>query len=138
MPVTPPSRVLAIDAASPAAAAEYFQRMRLSCETDPFDVHHDQREGAADFVLVDARTSDAHAAEHLPGALSLPHAELTEDVIATLDRDRVHVTYGWGPACNAGTRAAALLALSGIRVKEMIGGLEYWKRAGYVTEGHVH
>ncbi|MEU5696232.1 LuxR C-terminal-related transcriptional regulator, partial [Actinosynnema sp. NPDC020468] len=40
-------------------------------------------------------------------------ADITEDVVAMLDRDSVYVTYGWGPACNAGTRVAELRALAG-------------------------
>jgi hypothetical protein len=30
-----------------------------------------------------------------------------------------------------------LLAELGFRVKEMIGGIEYWKREGYATEGEL-
>jgi 3-mercaptopyruvate sulfurtransferase SseA len=40
------------------------------------------------------------------------------------------VTYCWGPGCNGGTRAALVLALQGFRVREMIGGFEYWAREG--------
>ncbi|MEU5696340.1 rhodanese-like domain-containing protein [Actinosynnema sp. NPDC020468] len=133
---TADSRVLAFPAADPADALAYFRRVRLSCETDPFDVHHDLAAGVPGIVLIDARTADAYRAEHLPESRSLPHADITEDVVAMLDRDSVYVTYGWGPACNAGTRAAAALAAAGLRVKEMIGGLEYWKRV-YSTEGDL-
>jgi rhodanese-related sulfurtransferase len=38
-----------------------------------------------------------------------------------------------GPGCNGSTRAAARLAALGFQVKELIGGLEYWKREGYPT-----
>jgi 3-mercaptopyruvate sulfurtransferase SseA len=44
------------------------------------------------------------------------------------------VVYCWGPGCNGSTRAALELALLGYRVKEMIGGYEYWVREGYPTE----
>lgn len=127
------SRVLATPAADPPAAVEYFHR-RLSCETDPFDVYHDLTAGVTGVVLVDARKAAAYRQERLPGAVNLPHEEITEATLTTLDRDQVYVTYGWGPACNAGTRAAAKLAAAGLRVKELIGGLEYWQRKEYPTE----
>ena len=37
----------------------------------------------------------------------------------------------WDPGCNAGAKGAERLAALGFRVKEMIGGFEYWKRNGY-------
>jgi rhodanese-related sulfurtransferase len=53
------------------------------------------------------------------------------------DDDRVRrdetvqvVTYCWGPGCNGATRAALEFARLGYRVKEMIGGFEYWVREG--------
>jgi rhodanese-related sulfurtransferase len=47
----------------------------------------------------------------------------------------VVVTYCWGPGCNAATKGAARLAALGFRVKEMIGGIEYWRREGHPVEG---
>jgi rhodanese-related sulfurtransferase len=44
------------------------------------------------------------------------------------------VTYCWGPGCNGATRAALALALLGFRVREMIGGFEYWAREGLAVE----
>jgi rhodanese-related sulfurtransferase len=120
------SRVLAIPTVDPQVATEYFQRMRLSCETDSFDVHHDVTAEVGGFVLVDARkAAAAYRQERLPGARTLPHEEITGADLAALDRAPVYITYGRGPASNAGTRAAPKLA---------IGGLEYWKRADYSTE----
>ncbi|MFE5737948.1 rhodanese-like domain-containing protein [Streptomyces celluloflavus] len=39
--------------------------------------------------------------------------------------------YCWGPGCDGATRAALALARLGYRVKEMLGGIEYWIREGY-------
>lgn len=130
---SPESRVLAVPAADPAEALGYFAGLRLACETDPFDVHQDLSSGVDGFVLIDTRQAAAHREESLPGARSIPHADLTEALLETLDPAPLYVTYGWGPACNGGTRAAAKLAAAGFRVKEMIGGLEYWKRQSYPT-----
>ncbi|MEV4945522.1 rhodanese-like domain-containing protein [Streptomyces sp. NPDC053755] len=129
----PGSRVLGVPAAAPETALGYFLTARLACETDPYDVHHDLTAGVTGFVLVDARSTAAYEEECLPGALGLPHADLTDAVLRGLDPGPVYVTYGWGPACNAGSRAAATLAAAGFRVKEMIGGLEYWKRQNHPT-----
>ncbi|GAA4684329.1 hypothetical protein GCM10023347_44230 [Streptomyces chumphonensis] len=129
------SRTLGTPPAAPERAVAYFQQTRLACETDPYDVHHDLDTEAGGFVLIDARRPEAYAREHLPGAVSLPHQDITAETTAGLDPDVPCVTYGWGPACNGGTRAAAKLAALGFRVKEMIGGVEYWKRGGYPTQG---
>ncbi|EST31256.1 hypothetical protein N566_20845 [Streptomycetaceae bacterium MP113-05] len=128
-----PSRVLAVPAAGPRAAHDYFHGIRLACETDPYDVYHDMSAGVSGIVLADARKEPDHREETLPGALSLPHDALTAAVCAGLDPEPLYVTFGWGPGCNAGTSAAAALAAAGLRVKEMIGGLEYWKRQNHPT-----
>lgn len=125
--------MLAVPAAEPDPALEYFLRARLSCETDPYDVHHDLSDGVAGFLVIDARQASAYREECLPGALGIPHTEMTAESLGGLDPEPLYVTYGWGPACNAGTKAAVKLAAAGFRVKEMIGGLEYWKRQGYPT-----
>lgn len=127
------SRVLALPAAAPDAAYAYFLGYRLSCETDPYDVYHDVSSGITEFILVDARAKDSYEEECLPGARNLPHEDITDETLRGLDRTRVFVTYGWGPGCNAGSKAAAKLAAAGFRVKEMIGGLEYWKRQDFPT-----
>ena len=51
---------------------------RLAVETDAADVAAALADGPPDFVLVDARSRDAYARGHLPGAISLPHAEIDE------------------------------------------------------------
>ncbi|GAA4101700.1 rhodanese-like domain-containing protein [Streptomyces hundungensis] len=129
-----PSRVLGIAPAAPERAQEYFQDLRLACETDPYDVHHDLAEGARGVVVLDVRRAAAYADEHVRGARSLPHQDICSETVKSLAPEPVYVVYGWGPACNGGVRAAAKLSALGFRVKEMIGGFEYWQRAGYPTE----
>lgn len=127
------SRVSAVPPAGAPLAARHFAA-RLELETDPSDVWADLLAGTAEFVLIDARSPDAYRTGHLQGAVNLPHADIDEASVADLDRDRLHVTYCWSPACNAATRAAAQLATHGIRVKEMLGGIEYWHREGFPVE----
>ncbi len=47
----------------------------------------------------------------------------------------VIVTYCDGIGCNASTKGALTMARLDFRVKELIGGLEWWKRDGHPTEG---
>lgn len=118
-------------AADPPAAYAHFAG-RLAVETDPADVWAALQAGTPDFTLVDARDAGAYREAHLPGAVSLPHAGITAATAAALPPGLL-VTYCWGPACNAATKAAAALAGHGRQVKEMIGGIEYWIREGRPT-----
>src|SRR5829696_5858709 len=111
----------------------HFER-RLAFETDAADVAAELAAGTADYTLVDCRSRAAFAKAHLPGAVSLPHAEMDERSIAALPAGPV-VTYCWGPACNAATKGAAKLAAAGCEVREMLGGFEYWVREGHPVEG---
>lgn len=113
----------------PAAAAAHFA-LRLAVETDVSDVHAALGTQSPGFVLVDSRSREAWEQGHVPGAVHLPGAEIPERAAAELDPAVPVVTYCWGPGCNGATRAAMRLALLGYRVREMIGGFEYWAREG--------
>lgn len=119
---------------TPDDARRYFEE-RLAFQTDPSDVHHDLESGVADFVIVDARQAEAHAACRIPGALHLPHGRIRASTTSHLDPDTLIITYCWGPGCNGSTKAAAYLSALGFKVREMIGGIEYWRREGYAVEG---
>ncbi|RBY92437.1 rhodanese-like domain-containing protein [Blastococcus sp. TBT05-19] len=124
---------------APADAAAHFAH-RLAVETDVSDVHAALESGRPGFVLLDSRGDDAWRQGHLPGAVHLPGREIATRAPLELDRDVPVVTYCWGPGCNGATRAALALALLGFRVREMIGGFEYWAREGLpvATAGGVH
>lgn len=128
--------VLQTPAADPALAHEHFAR-RLAVETDPADVHADLVAHPDDpgFVLVDARSRSAYAAEHLPGAINLLAAEIDERSLSRLPTGVLVVTYCWSVSCNASTKAAAALTALGVPAKEMIGGIAAWKAEGFPTEG---
>ena len=53
--------------------ARSFFAARLAFQTDVSDVHA-ALDGAAPFVLVDARSRLAFAQGHIPGARNVPHA----------------------------------------------------------------
>lgn len=121
-------------AAPPAEAQRHFLA-RLSVETDPSDLVHDLTRGTGRLVVLDVRSAADFERCHIPGARSLPHRQISEATTADIDRDAIVVTYCWGPACNAATRAAARLAALGFKVKELLGGLEYWRLEGCPVEG---
>ncbi|MDD7930198.1 rhodanese-like domain-containing protein [Microbacterium thalli] len=116
-------------------ALTYFTT-KLQHETDASDVFDAQRAGD-DFALVDVRSSDAWAQGHAIGAIHLPYREIAARAAAEIDRDVDVVVYCWSPGCNGGTRAAIEFVKLGYRVREMIGGYEYWAREGYpVANAH--
>ena len=105
---------------------------RIAVETDVADVAAAVA-GERDLVLLDARSRSSYDAGHLPGAISLPHAEIDAETVASLPQGLV-VAYCWGPACNGACKAALRLAELGRPVKEMLGGFEYWVRDGHPVE----
>jgi rhodanese-related sulfurtransferase len=131
---TPFSFVLETPAATPEEARRHFLA-KLSVETDPADVHLDLERGKKGFVVVDVRTKESFVERHVPGARNLPSRTISAETTAQLSRDDVIITYCWGPGCNGSTKAAARFAALGFRVKEMLGGLEYWVKEGHATEG---
>lgn len=84
---------------------------------------------------MDARSTEAWDKEHIPGSINFPHREITIESAEKLDRSKLYITYCNGIGCNASTKAAFQLSRLGFRVKELIGGLEWWKRDGYQTQG---
>ena len=118
---------------APADAAAHFAR-RLAVETDVSDVAAALDSGVPGFVLLDSRSREAWEQGHVPGAVHLPGREIALRATDELDRSVPVVTYCWGPGCNGATRAALALALLGLRVREIIGGFEYWAREGLPVE----
>jgi rhodanese-related sulfurtransferase len=121
-------------AAEPQLARAHFLA-RLSVETDPADVRLDLERAPTRIQVVDVRSAEAYGECHVPGAVSLPYRSIDARSTSALERDRTLVVYCWGPGCNAAQKGAARLAALGFRVKEMIGGLEYWRREGHAVEG---
>jgi rhodanese-related sulfurtransferase len=115
---------------TPSRAAEIFAE-RLATQTDVADVRAALSTSRPDFVLVDSRSAAAWSQGHIPGAVHLPTADLAARAADVLDPAIPVVTYCWGPGCNGATRAALALSERGYRVREMLGGLEYWVREGF-------
>jgi rhodanese-related sulfurtransferase len=55
----------------------------------------------------------AYARSHLPGALNLPHREITAERMAAWPPNTLFVVYCAGPHCNGADRATLRLASLG-------------------------
>ncbi len=127
------SRVLDTKAADPATAHSHFSS-KLALETDPSDVYTDLQNGVTGITVIDARTPEAYSKGHVPGPTNLPYRKIDNTTTMSLERDKLLVTYCVGIFCNASTKAAARLTALGFKVKEMLDGLDGWRREGYPVE----
>ncbi len=107
---------------------------KLAYEIDAWDAQQAVAQNEK-VVILDVRAPDAFAKEHIPGAQNFHHRLMTEETTKELDRAYTYFTYCDGIGCNASTKGAYKLSLLGFKVKELIGGLDWWKRDGYATEG---
>ncbi len=115
---------------SPEFASEHFLK-RLSLETDCADVASALQAGEPDFVLLHVvGSASAYAKQHVPGALHLPHREITAERMSAWPQGTLFVVYCAGPHCNGADRAALKLARLGRPVKIMIGGITGWADEG--------
>lgn len=131
-----PSKVLETPPADAKTAQNHFLS-RLAFETDASDVYNDLTNDVSGIVVIDARTPDAYARGHVPGAINLPYRKIDAAGTSFLSKDKVIVTYCDGVFCNASTKAAARLTALGFRVKEMLDGMDGWKKEGYPTEESI-
>jgi rhodanese-related sulfurtransferase len=111
-----------------------FYEAKLNYEIDSWDLSEAMKNGK-DVVVVDARSTEAFDSEHIPGAISFPHRTMSPETTARLDKAKLYVTYCDGIGCNASTKGALKLSALGFNVKELIGGLDWWHRDGYETNG---
>jgi rhodanese-related sulfurtransferase len=112
-----------------------FFAARLRWQTDPSDLAA-ERVGGRGPIVVDTRDDASWRQGRIPGALHVPGSELAERIDTVVpDPDADLVVYCWGPGCNGSTKAALRLAELGYtRVRELIGGFEYWAREGLAIE----
>ena len=111
-----------------------FYAAKLEFETDSWDLFESLKNPTS-VVVIDTRSEEAYEREHIPGAVNLPHRTLSPETTAGLNKALTYVTYCDGIGCNASTKGALKMAKLGFRVKELLGGLDWWTRDGYATEG---
>lgn len=107
---------------------------KLKYETDSYDLWETITLGN-DVVVVDARYEEAYAERHIPGAVHTPHRTMDPETADHLDKNTLYLTCCDGLGCNASTKGALKMARLGFNVKKLIGGLDWWMRDGYETEG---
>jgi len=111
-----------------------FYQAKLEYEIDSWDLFDSINRGL-DIKVIDTRSSEAYHSEHIPDSINLPHRTMSPETTQSLNKLTMYVTYCDGIGCNASTKGAYNLAKLGFKVKELIGGLDWWKRDGFGTEG---
>ncbi|MFC0181155.1 Rhodanese-related sulfurtransferase [Pseudarcicella hirudinis] len=107
---------------------------KLSYEIDSWDAHQAILKNEK-IIILDVRSPEAFANEHIPVARNFHHKTINEESVAKLDNSYTYVVYCDGIGCNGSTKGAYKLAKLGVQVKELIGGLDWWKKDGYETTG---
>ncbi len=107
---------------------------KLTYETDAWDLKVALESGEK-VVVIDTRSPEAYRKEHIEGAINIPHRTMNPDTTGNLDKAALVVTYCDGIGCNASTKGALNMTKLGFRVKELMGGLDWWKRDGHQTAG---
>ncbi|MFN4089625.1 MAG: ArsR/SmtB family transcription factor [Alphaproteobacteria bacterium] len=84
-------------------------------------------------TVIDVRPGDEFTAGHLPGALSIPLADL-ERRLSDLPPDREVVAYCRGPYCVLSFRAVSVLRTLGFTARRLEDGYPEWRTAGLPVE----
>jgi len=108
---------------------------KLAYEMDPSDLFH-AIENKEAIVVIDTRQAFGYEKECIPSAINIPHRTMNAASTSHLDKAKLYVCYCDGIGCNASTKGALNMTKLGFKVKELIGGLEWWIKDGYATEGN--
>jgi rhodanese-related sulfurtransferase len=122
-PEAPVADVGPLDAKARAA----FFRAKIDAEWGPHDLKKMLDQNREGVVVIDTRTPEAFAEEHIPGAVNIPTERLPSR-LHELPKDKDIVPYCWSVVCHLATKASMYLAEQGYRVHELAGGIEYWKK----------
>ena len=92
-----------------------------------------ERLARGDVIVLDVRPEPEYRAGHIPGARSVPLAELAS-LAPKLPRRRQIVAYCRGPYCVYAGDAVRLLQARGLKARRLDVGLPEWRRAGLPVE----
>ena len=126
----PASSTLAFPPPEPHESAS-FMLAKLRYHADAWDVGEDLKQGIAEIVVIDTRSAEHYAKGHVPGSINFPHRLMSAESTGHLDPSKTYVTYCDGIGCNGSTKGAYKLATHGFKVKELLGGLDFWIRDGW-------
>ncbi len=111
-----------------------YYKEKLAFEMDPADLFQ-ALENGEDIIPIDTRQTFGFEKEHIPGAVNIPQITMSAENTSHLDNSKLYICYCDGIGCNGSTRGALKMAQLGFKVKELIGGIAWWKFDGYATEG---
>ncbi len=115
---------------------EEVTRRFLTSRTDMEPVDREvllERVRDGDVTVLDVRPPEEYRAGHIPGAVSVPLADL-ERRLAELPRDRDVVAYCRGPYCVMAVEAVEVLRAHGFRASRMDEGVPDWRARGLPVE----
>jgi rhodanese-related sulfurtransferase/DNA-binding transcriptional ArsR family regulator len=92
-----------------------------------------RRINLGEVTLIDVRPHEEYAAGHIPGAISLPVAELPKR-LRELPKRREIVAYCRGPYCVMALEAVDLLRRKGFRAQRLEDGVAEWRARGWRVE----
>ena len=104
----------------PAKARAYFEE-KLAFTTGPVELVKWIKAGEDNLVVVDVRTVQDFAKDHIPGAINLPRE------LQGLSRDKTNVVYCYTQQCHLAANACLHFASRGYPVMELEGGFEAWR-----------
>ena len=119
--------IAAAHVAGIAELAEAYVGDRSSLEAVTRD-ELEARLKAGDIVVIDVRPAAEFDAGHIPGARSVPIAELRR--LRSLSKDNEIVAYCRGPYCVYADEAVRQLRRRGFNAARLEDGFPEWKRAG--------
>src|SRR4051812_35301360 len=97
-----------------AEARANFFRTKMEAEWGPYDLKH-ALDAKANVIVLDTRDAESFAQEHIPSAINIPTAELSNR-LNELPKDAEIVPYCWSVVCHLATRASLFLSEQGYRV----------------------
>lgn len=107
------------------AASNFFAK-KLAYTLGPVELQHMLADKKV--KLIDVRAKDDYYEGHIQDALSIPKADLMEQM-QHLSKADVHVVYCYNQQCHLGAAAAFVLAKNGYPVMELEGGFDVWSNA---------
>lgn len=113
---------MALEKTDPERALKFFED-KLSFTTGPVELSKAMKGGSVN--VVDVRSADDFAKEHIPGSVSLPEADWAS--MRGVDASKLNVLLCYSEVCHLAARAAVELARRGVSVTEMQGGFAAWK-----------
>lgn len=109
--------------------------MNIKFQTDPLP--KSLIDAGESVVVIDPRSPEAYLRDHIPSAINIPYRTMSVESTRHLSRAVLVVTYCDGVGCNASTKGALNMAKLGFRVKELVGGIECWKKEGHQTSNNT-